>query len=231
MLWILRWHTIERLFCLASAGLERLVVFYSVCRAWPNETRPRGAPPPPPPPTPHDRRRRNRCCCCCWCCCAAAVVRRLLCCGCGWCLRIFLKKILTNGLLCCCGDDREMIEPGRAAVPQLIWRGHRHRLVCPRLRHCCCCNCWGWGCATAASVLLLRCCCLSDGVVLGLPLSVSLGATAPCLNWKFDVAYPLAACDMNAAYAFVTICSPQTQPRACRSESGLFLVIAWWQKY
>ena len=30
---ILRWHTLERLFCLTSAGLERLFVLLGVCRA------------------------------------------------------------------------------------------------------------------------------------------------------------------------------------------------------
>ena len=109
-----------------------------------------------------------------------------------------------------------VIESGRAAVPQLIWRGHRHRhRPTPAA-------------AAAATVLLLRCCCcccccLSDGVVLGLPLPVSIGATAACLNLKFDVASPLPACDMDAVYAFSAIRSPQTQPKACRSESGLFL--------
>ena len=109
-----------------------------------------------------------------------------------------------------------VIEPGRAAVPQLIWRGHRHRHLRPTP-----------AAAAAATVLLLRCCCccccLSDGVVLGLPLSVSIGATAPCLNSKFDVASPLPACDMDAVYASSAIRSPQTQPKACWSEPGLFL--------
>ena len=101
-----------------------------------------------------------------------------------------------------------VIEPGQAAVPQLIWRGHRHRHLRPR----CCCCCCGCGAATAL-LLLLLCCCLSDSVVLGLPLSVSLGATAPCLNSKFDVASPLPACDMEAVYAFSAIRSPQTAKR------------------
>ena len=118
---------------------------------------------------------------------AAAAVRRLLCCGCGWCLlRSFLKKLIKNWLFCCCGDDRDRARPSRATVPQLIWQGHRHRHLRPRprpRRRCCGSGC---GAATALLLLLLLCCCFSDGVVLGLPLSVSLsiGATAPCLNSK-----------------------------------------------
>ena len=85
-----------------------------------------------------------------------------------------------------------VMEPGRAAVPQLIWRGYRHhhrpRPPPPAAA----------GAAGAAAVLLPCCCCLSDGVVLGLPLSVSLGATAPCLNSKFEIAYPLPVGDMEA---------------------------------
>ena len=50
-----------------------------------------------------------------------------------------------------------MIEPGRAALPQLIWRGHRH--LRPRPPRCCC----GCGCGAATAVLLLLlllpCCC------------------------------------------------------------------------
>ena len=63
---------------------------------------------------------------------------------------------------------------------------------------------------------------MSD-VVLGLPLTVSLGATAPCLNSKTDVASPLPAYDIEAVYAFSAIRSPQTQPKGCPSESGIFL--------
>ena len=49
MFGILRWHTLERLFCLTSAGLERLFVLIDVCRAYTNETRKslRGAAPTP----------------------------------------------------------------------------------------------------------------------------------------------------------------------------------------
>ena len=98
-------------------------------------------------------------------------------------------------------------------MPQLIWRGHRHRHLRPAPA----------AAAAAAATAVLLCCCLSDGVVLGLPLSVSLGATAPRPTSKFDVASPLLACDMEAVYAFSALRSPQT-PKACRSESGLFLV-------
>ena len=111
--------------------------------------------PKPPPTTPHGRRRR-RCCCCCSCCCcsccAAAIVLRL---------RLVSPAFVSNKHdkkldFCCCGDDRgDRARPSRAAVPQLIWRGHRHRNLRPCPRRCCCC-------------------CLSNGVVPGLPLSVSL---------------------------------------------------------
>ena len=40
---------------------------------------------------------------------------------------------------------------------------------------------------------------------------------------KFGVASPLPACDMEAVYAFYAIRSPQTQPKACPRESGIFL--------
>ena len=64
---------------------------------------------------------------------AAAAVRRLLCCGCGWCLlRLFLKDWLL-----CCVVMIVVIEPGRAAVPQPIWRSHRHRHLRPHPRCCC----------------------------------------------------------------------------------------------
>ena len=90
---------------------------------------------------------------------AAAVVRRLLCCGCGWCLlRLFLKNLSKTG--CFVVVMIVVIEPGRAAVPQLIWRGHRH--LRPRPRRCCCCCC-----SAAAVVLLLRyCCCCAAAVLL-----------------------------------------------------------------
>ena len=39
MFWILRWHTLERLFCLTSAGLERLFALLDICRVSTNETR------------------------------------------------------------------------------------------------------------------------------------------------------------------------------------------------
>ena len=135
-------------------------------------------------------------------------------------LRLVSPAFVSKKTGCCVVEVMTVvIEPGRAAVPQLIWRGHR-RL---RPRRCCCC-CGGCGCGCgAATALLLLCCCSSDGVVLGLPLSVSRGATAPCLNSKFDVASPLPACDMESVYAFSAIRSPQTQPKACPSASGLFL--------
>ena len=98
--------------------------------------------------------------------------RRRYCCCCCCCaaavvlrLRLvspaFVSKEKKNWLFCC-GD-----------------RGDRARLSC------------GCGCGAAtALLLLLLCCCLSDGVVLGLPLSVSIGATAPCLNSKFKMLPP-----------------------------------------
>ena len=154
---------------------------------------------------------------------AAAAVRRLSCCGCGWSLlRLFLKKLIKNWLFCCCGDDRgDQARPSCCAATHLAGPSPPPPPPPPqpllRLRLRCC------YCAAAAAVLLL-CCCLSDGVVLGLPLSVSRGATtAPCLNSKFDVASPLPACDVEAVYSFSAIRSPQTQPKACPSESGLFL--------
>ena len=145
---------------------------------------------------------------------AAAAVRRLLCCGCGWCLlRLFLKHFTKNCLFCC-GDRGDRARPSRADVPQLIWRGHRHRHLRPCPRRCC--YYCGSGCCdvTAQQLLLLRCC-LSDGVVLGLPLSVSLynRATAPRLNSKFDAASPLPACDMEAVFAVSAIRSPQTHQK------------------
>ena len=153
---------------------------------------------------------------------AATAVRRLLCCGCGWCLlRLFLKKSIKNWLFCCCGHDRDdRARPSCCAATHLAGPlpppppPPPPPLLLLRLR---CCYC------AAAAAALPLCRCLSDGVVLGLPLSVSLGATAPCLNSKFDVSSPLAACDMEAVYALAAIRSPQTQPKACRSESGLFL--------
>ena len=156
---------------------------------------------------------------------AAAAVRRLLCWGCGWCLLRLVKKFLIKKwLFCCCGDDRgdrarpsccaatHLAEPSPPPPPPPLLLRLRLRL---RLR---CCYC-----AAAAAAVLLCCCCLSDGIVLGLPLPVSLGAAALCLNSKFDVAPPLPACDMDAVYAFCEIRSPQTQPKACQSESRLFL--------
>ena len=161
-----------------------------------------------------------------------------MCCVCGWCLlRLFLKKLIKNWLFCCCcGDDRDdRASPSFCAATHLAGPSPpppppppppllllllllllRLRL---RLR---CCSCAAAAAAAAAAVLLL-CYCLSDGVVLGLPLSVSPGATAPCLNSKFDVSSPLLACDMEAMYAFSAIRSPQTQPKACRRESDIFL--------
>ena len=131
----------------------------------------------------------------------AAAVRRLLCCGCVWChLRLLLKKTTKNWLFCSCGDDR-----GDRARPSCYAATH---LAAPSplppppasppplllLLRCCCC-----------AAALLMCCCLSDVVVLGLPLAVSLDATAPCLNPKFDVASRLPACDMEAVYALSAI--------------------------
>ena len=158
---------------------------------------------------------------------AAAAVRRLLCCGCGWCLLRFFLKILLKNWLFCCGDDRD-----DRARPSCCAATHLARPSPPpppppplllrlRLRLRCC------YCAAAAAAVLLLCCCLSDGVVLGLPLLVSLGATAPCLDSKFDVASLLPACGIEAVYknAFSAVRPPQTQPKACRSESGLSL--AW----
>ena len=154
---------------------------------------------------------------------AATAVRRLLCCGCGWCLlRLFLKKSIKNWLFCCCcGHNRDdRARPSCCAATHLAGPlppsppPPPPPLLLLRLR---CCYC------AAAAAALPLCRCLSDVVVLGLPLSVSLGATAPCLNSKFDVSSPLAACDMEAVYALAAIRSPQTQPKACRSESGLFL--------
>ena len=80
---------------------------------------------------------------------AAAAVRRLLCCGCSRCLfrNVFLnKKIKTGGSVVVM---IVVIEPGRAAAPQLIWRGHRHLHPRPTAA----------AAAAAAAVLLLRCCC------------------------------------------------------------------------
>ena len=88
----------------------------------------------------------------------AAAVRRLLCCGCGWrLLRLFPKKKKKTGCSVVVVVMNVVVEPGRAAVPQLIWRGHRH--LRPRPRRCCC----GCGCGAATALLLLLllllCCC------------------------------------------------------------------------
>ena len=96
------------------------------------------------------------------CCCAAAVVLTQR-------LRLvspaFVYKIKKTG----CSVVvvmMVMIEPGRAAVPQLMWRGHRHRHLLPRPR-CCCCCCGGGGCGSgASSTLLLLLCCFRPAVCL-----------------------------------------------------------------
>ena len=114
-------------------------------------------------------------------------MRRLLCCGCGWCLlRLFLKKIRKNWLFGCCGDDRDdQARPRCCAATHLAGPSPPPPpppplLLLLRLRlrlRCCYCA----AAAAAAAVLLF------DGVVLGPPLSVRLGATAPCLSSKFDL--------------------------------------------
>ena len=67
-----------------------------------------------------------------------------------------------------------VIEPGRAAVPQLIWQGLRHRhLRSRRCCYCCCCCCFsGCGCGAATSsplllLLLLGCCWAVVALLLG----------------------------------------------------------------
>ena len=181
-------------------------------------------PPPPPPPPPL----------------LLLLLRlRLLCCGSGWCLlRLFLKNITKNWLFCCCGDDLGdrsrpsccaatlLAEPSPAPPPPPPPPPPLLLLLLLRLRL----RCFYCAAAAAAAAGLLLCCCLSDdGVVLGLPLLVSLGATAPCLNSKFDIASPLPTYDLEAVYAFSAIRSLQTQPKACRSESGFFL--AGWKNF
>ena len=145
---------------------------------------------------------------------AAAAVRRLSCCGCGWCLlRLCIKIQMKKWRFCCCVDYRDdLARPSRGGATHLAGLSPPPPPPPPP--------------PLMPLLLLLLCCCLSDGVVLGLPVSVSrLRATAPCQYSKTDVVSPLPACSMEAVYAFSAIRSSHTQPKSCRGEPGLFL--AW----
>ena len=86
---------------------------------------------------------------------ATAAVRRLLCSGCGWCLlRLFLKKLIKNWLSVVVMIV--VMEPGRAAVPQLIWRAFATATSASASAPAAAADA---AAAAAAAVLLLRCCC------------------------------------------------------------------------
>ena len=81
-----------------------------------------------------------------------------------------------NWLFCCFNNGGDRARPSCCAATHLAGPSPPPPppLLLLRLRlRCCYC---------AAAAVLLLCCCLSDGVVLDLPLSLSLGAAAPCFD-------------------------------------------------
>ena len=110
------------------------------------------------------------------------------------------------------------IRPGRAAVPQLIWRGHRH--LRPRRRCGCGCGC---GCGVATALLLLRlllCCCSRSLVRVFQKCSAFVVAGDRCCCAWILYTSPDGTFFICFVFCFVFFLSP-TQPNACRSESGL----------